>query len=92
MPQKPESPINDDSSALAEDQNPPINQPESNAQKESISAPNEPEAPVDDQPISEPVHQLQYNLRLFQRRATDPTAPQTQRRRKQNRPASFARC
>ncbi len=36
-----------------EDQNPPINQPESDGPEEPISAPNEPETPVDDQPISE---------------------------------------
>ena len=53
-PTAPESPINAPSTPPVEDQNPPINQPESNAPEEPISAPNEPEIPVDDQPISEP--------------------------------------
>jgi hypothetical protein len=52
-PIAPESPINDDSSAPVEDQNPPINQLESEAPDEPISVPNEPEIPVDDQSISE---------------------------------------
>jgi hypothetical protein len=62
-PTAPESPINDSSIAPVEDQNPPINQPESSAPKEPISAPNEPGTPVDDQstpvndnpPDSEPI-------------------------------------
>src|ERR1035437_2509659 len=50
-PEAPESPINDDGSAPVEDQNPSINQPESNAPEEPIYAPNEPEVPVDGQLI-----------------------------------------
>jgi hypothetical protein len=50
-PTAPESPINDDSSAPVEYQNPPINQPESDEQNEPLSVPNEPEVPVDDQSI-----------------------------------------
>jgi hypothetical protein len=61
-PEPPESPINVSSSTPVEDQNPPINQPESNAPEEPISAPNELQTPVDDQsspandnpPISQP--------------------------------------
>ena len=50
-PMAPESPINASNNTPVEDQNPPINQPESNAQEEPISAPNnEPQTPVDDQP------------------------------------------
>jgi hypothetical protein len=41
-PEAPESPINDSSITPVEDQNPPINQSES----------NEPQTPVDDQPVS----------------------------------------
>lgn len=62
-PTAPESPINDSTITPVEDQNPLINQPESEVPKEPISAPNEPQAPVDDQsvpvndnpPESEPV-------------------------------------
>jgi hypothetical protein len=54
-PTAPESPINDSSDTPVEDQNPPINQPESNAPDEPISAPNEPEAPTDNNPPSESI-------------------------------------
>jgi hypothetical protein len=53
-PTAPESPINDDSSSPVEDQNPPINQQESDEQNGPISVPNKPEVPVDNQSVSEP--------------------------------------
>jgi hypothetical protein len=52
-PEAPESPINASSNTPVEDQNPPINHPESDEQNGPISTPNEPEAPVDDQSVSE---------------------------------------
>jgi hypothetical protein len=69
-PEPPESPINDDSSAPVEDQNPPLNQPESDEPEQPISAPNESGATVDDQlisvtgepPISEPIQSAPVQL------------------------------
>ena len=52
-PTAPESPINLLAPLPAEDQNPPINQPESDEPEEPVSAPNKPENSVDDQPASE---------------------------------------
>ena len=54
-PEPLESPINASGDTPVEDQNPPINQPESDAPEGPISAPNEPQVPIDDQSASEPV-------------------------------------
>jgi hypothetical protein len=96
----PESPINDDSSAPVEDQNPPINQPESEGPDEPISVPSEPQAPVDDQsvpandnlPESEPVQPTPVQSVPVLAPTTMPsTAPQTQPSAQQNQ-TSFIRA
>ena len=90
-PEAPESPINADSNAPVEDQNPPINQPDSNAPEESISAPNDTETPVDDQPISEPVQPAPVqSAPISAPTAQTSLAPQTQPSAQQNQ-TSFIR-
>ena len=88
----PESPINASSNTPVEDQNPPINQPESNVPEEPISASSESEAPVDNQPISEPVQSTPLqSAPVSAPTPPTPTAPQTQPSAQQNQ-TSFIRA
>jgi hypothetical protein len=94
-PIAPESPTNDSVVTPVEDQNPPINQPESEGSEEPISAPNEPEAPVDDQSVSEPTPQPVQSSPVQSTpvsapTAQTPTAPQSQPSAQQNQ-TSFIR-
>ena len=54
-PMAPESPINASNNTPVEDQNPPINQPESNEPEQPISTPNEPQAPTGGSPTTSPI-------------------------------------
>jgi hypothetical protein len=91
-PEPPESPINAPSTPPAEDQNPPINQPESEAPEEPISAPDEPKTPVDGQPISEPVQPAPVqSAPISAPTAQTSLAPQTQPSAQQNQ-TSFIRA
>jgi hypothetical protein len=85
-PEPPESPINAPSTPPVEDQNPPINQPESEAPEEPISAPDEPEAPVNDNPPeSEPIQPPPVqSVPVSAPTPPTPTAPQTQPSAQQN--------
>ena len=99
-PEAPESPINADSNAPVEDQNPPINQSESDEPEEPISTPNEPEAPVDDQlapvnnnsPESEPIQPTPVqSVAVPAPTPVTPTITQTQPSAQQNQ-TSFIRA
>jgi hypothetical protein len=80
FPEAPESPINASSNTPVEDQNPPINQPESEVQEEPISAPDESEAPVNDNPPeSEPIQSTPVqSAPASAPTPPTPTAPQPQ--------------
>jgi len=93
MPSEPpESPINDSTTVPVEDQNPPINQPESNKPEEPISAPSGPEVPADDQPVSEPVQTTPVqSVPVSAPTAQTPLAPQPQSSAQQNQ-TSFIRA
>jgi hypothetical protein len=91
-PMAPESPINAPSTSPVGDQNPPINQPESDGSEQPISAPNEPEAPVDDQPVSEPIQSSQaQSVPVPAPTAQTPIVEQTQPSAQQNQ-TSFIRA
>jgi hypothetical protein len=91
-PTAPESPINDSSIAPVEDQNPPINQPESNEPEEPISTPNEPEVPVDNQQVSEPIQPTPVqSAPVSAPTPLTPITPQTQPSAQQNQ-TSFIRA
>jgi hypothetical protein len=91
-PTAPESPINASSDTPVEDQNPPINQPESDEPKEPISAPNEPETSVGDQPVSESVQPAPVqSAPVSAPTPQTPIVPQTQPSAQQNQ-TSFIRA
>jgi hypothetical protein len=80
------------SNTPVEDQNPPINQPESEGVEEPISAPNEPKTPIDDQPISEPVQPSPVqSVPVSAPTPSTPIAAQTQPSAQQNQ-TSFIRA
>jgi hypothetical protein len=88
-PEPPESPINAPSTPPAEDQNPPINQPESDEPEQSISTPSEPQAPTDNNPASESIST--QSAPVSAPTPLTPTAPQAQSSAQQNQ-TSFIRA